>query len=131
MADDKLCTKCGKELPLTEFGINKQGQNGLRAACKACSNKYTRSLNRQIRELVLNHYGHACVCCGEMKNEFLGIDHIKGGGRKHRLETGMYGSAMYRWLLKKHFPPGYQLLCHNCNLAKGIYGRCPHETGIS
>jgi hypothetical protein len=21
----------------------------------------------------------------------------------------------------------YQLLCHNCNMAKGFYGLCPHQ----
>jgi hypothetical protein len=22
---------------------------------------------------------------------------------------------------------GYRVLCHNCNLARGFYGYCPHE----
>ena len=36
-------------------------------------------------------------------------------------------SAIYRWLIKHKFPPGIQVLCHNCNLAKGYYGACPHQ----
>ena len=30
----------------------------------------------------------------------------------------------YPW---EKYPPGYQVLCHNCNLAKGFYGSCPHQ----
>jgi hypothetical protein len=26
------------------------------------------------------------------------------------------------------FPDGFQVLCHNCNLAKGYYGECPHNS---
>lgn len=25
------------------------------------------------------------------------------------------------------WPPGYQVLCHNCNVAKRILGTCPHQ----
>lgn len=25
---------------------------------------------------------------------------------------------------------GGKLLCHNCNCAKGFYGKCPHEVNI-
>lgn len=55
---------------------------------------------------------------------FLCIDHIDGGGNKHRAEIK---GDFYRWLIDNNFPPGFQTLCHNCNMAKGLYGRCPHE----
>ena len=32
-----------------------------------------------------------------------------------------------QWIKKNNFPKGFQILCHNCNVAKGIYGECPHE----
>ena len=35
---------------------------------------------------------------------------------------------MYRWLKKHGFPKeGFQLLCYNCNCAKGFFGKCPHK----
>ncbi len=37
------------------------------------------------------------------------------------------GSVLYSWLKKQGYPPGFQVLCHNCNLAKGYYGACPHQ----
>lgn len=84
------------------------------------------------REKALKHYSGGdikCKCCGEGTLEFLCIDHIDGGGNKHRksLKKGENGGGdMYRWLIKNDFPSGFQVLCHNCNLAKGFYGLCPH-----
>lgn len=71
-----------------------------------------------------------CACCGEKHLEFLSIDHINGGGNKHRKEMvnqGGSGGNIYWWLIKNDFPPGFQVLCHNCNMAKGFYGHCPHQ----
>ena len=80
------------------------------------------------RVRVLSHYSGGsmrCACCGENEIEFLGIDHVHGDGAQHRREVRP--SAIYRWLIKHKFPPGIQVLCHNCNLAKGYYGACPHR----
>ena len=43
--------------------------------------------------------GYKCTCCGETEPKFLSIDHT-----------------------------GYQILCHNCNMALGSYGYCPHSS---
>jgi hypothetical protein len=32
-----------------------------------------------------------------------------------------------RDLKRRGFPPGHQVLCHNCNMAKQFYGQCPHK----
>lgn len=42
--------------------------------------------------------------------------------------TGL-GAHFYKWLEHNHFPPGFRVLCHNCNQARGFYGYCPHEKG--
>ena len=81
--------------------------------------------NRRKRSKVLSYYGSICTCCGEDKVAFLGIDHIEGKGNQHRKEIGG-GSRFYNWLIKNNFPAGFQTLCHNCNMAKGFYGACPH-----
>lgn len=67
-----------------------------------------------------------CRCCGEATLEFLALDHVNGSGNKHRKEVGTL--AMADWAKRNNYPPGlFQVLCHNCNLAKGFYGRCPHQ----
>jgi hypothetical protein len=78
------------------------------------------------RAQVLAHYGARCACCGENTPEFLSIDHIAGNGAAHRKEIGE-GSRLYAWLIKNNFPEGFQLLCYNCNHAKGHRGECPHN----
>lgn len=79
-----------------------------------------------IKKQVFDHYGWSCKCCGEDTKEFLTIDHINGGGTKHRKEIKGWATHFYRWLVKNNFPKGYQVLCMNCNFAKGHFGICPH-----
>lgn len=88
------------------------------------------ALNKQrrirLRLAALEHYGGKCACCGEDTEQFLCIDHIGGGGNQHRktLTTKSIGE----WLYVNDYPEGFQVLCHNCNMAEGIYGKCPHKT---
>ena len=93
-------------------------------------NKKEKRKTRKVE--VLTYYGGGkaqCACCLENKIEFLCIDHIAGGGTKHRKEVGS-GWKMYMWLVSNNFPEGFRTLCHNCNAARGIYGYCPHEVKV-
>ena len=67
-----------------------------------------------------------CACCGEKEQRFLSLDHINGGGTKERKEGKGGGHFAYRRLKKLGYPAGYQILCYNCNFAKGVWGVCPH-----
>lgn len=81
------------------------------------------------KQIVLNHYGRACVCCGEDTFEFLTLDHKNNDGAEHRRQiapNGIKDGSVYRWLIKNGFPPIVQTMCMNCNWAKGKYGECPH-----
>lgn len=42
----KLCTKCGKSKPLSDFGIMKQGPDGYNYKCKECIHEYQNSRRR-------------------------------------------------------------------------------------
>lgn len=95
-------------------------------ANKELSNERSKDSQRKDRLTVLAAYGGKCVCCGETRFEFLAIDHINGGGRKHRLSIP--SGKVYRWLKKQNYPKdGFQVLCHNCNMAKAFYRICPHQ----
>jgi hypothetical protein len=89
---------------------------------------YAVSNRRRVRLLVFAAYGGKCACCGEGTYEFLTIDHVNGGGRRHREEIGGSGSSIYSWLRKNNFPAGFRVLCMNCNFAAGKFGGCPHST---
>lgn len=78
------------------------------------------------------HYSNGtmkCACCGESITEFLAIDHIEGGGNKERKRVGS-GQPFFRWLEQNGYPLGYQVLCHNCNMARAFYGACPHTKQV-
>ena len=87
-----------------------------------------KAANEQLRGEVLDAYGGRCTCCGESTREFLAVDHVNGGGVKHRKQLRLTGRGFYLWLKRQGFPRDeFRLLCHNCNIARGHYGYCPHE----
>jgi hypothetical protein len=87
-------------------------------------------LRDDLRATVFEHYGGAkCACCGESISIFLCIDHINGGGGRHRAFLKIRGGDhFYRWLRNNGYPAGYRVLCHNCNYAESR-GGCPHKVG--
>ena len=97
-----------------------------------------------IRLKVLQYYSKrlsksdipCCWCCGENFHiDFLAVDHITGRKEmdselklvKLGYSSSMVGTKLLRWIIKNNFPEGFKILCHNCNQAKGFYGKCPHE----
>jgi hypothetical protein len=70
-------------------------------------------------------YGNKCECCSETIPQFLTLDHIEGGGIKHR--RSIPGGNVYRALKKEGWPKeGYRILCMNCNFATRFGAICPH-----
>lgn len=90
------------------------------------SPQYQRDRHHKRRALVISHYGSQCACCGESQDVFLALDHIDGGGNKHRKE--LKSKSLWDWIIKNNFPDGFQVLCHNCNAGKYRNGGvCPHK----
>lgn len=84
-----------------------------------------RAVRRANRKKVIDAYGGKCACCGEAETAFLTIDHVNDDGAQHRRELPQL--KLYVWLIAQGFPEGFQILCANCNMAKGIEGMCPHQ----
>ena len=95
--------------------------------------KYCRSWRWRLRIEIIFEYGGFCACCGEEQPEFLTIDHINNDGGKMRKDgKQVVGGSFYRWLKKNNFPKDeFQLLCMNCNFAKGHFGGCPHNDCVN
>ncbi|KKN13487.1 hypothetical protein LCGC14_1005810 [marine sediment metagenome] len=73
-----------------------------------------RSRQRKIK--VIDHYSNnkfECDWCNVKDMRVLSIDHINGGGNKHRKESHI--SDLYWWLIKNNYPKGFRVLCMNCN----------------
>lgn len=78
----------------------------------ANSRKHILRLYANIRK----RYGSVCVKCGFSDVRALQIDHIKGGGTRHR-KTFKNDYNYYRYV--RDAPDGvFQMLCANCNAIK-------------
>lgn len=67
-------------------------------------------------DALLAYGGPVCSSCGVDDPEVLNIDHIEGGGRKHRQAENIEGGlAFYQWLKNNDYPEGFRVLCANCN----------------
>lgn len=75
--------------------------------------------------------GAVCVCCEETRLERLSVDHVFGDGhvdrRDARTVKGGGKGVSYSQLRARGFPDRdrYQVLCHNCNMEKGVKESCP------
>jgi hypothetical protein len=80
--------------------------------------KSSRKSRNKLKNLVISFYGGKCKICGEKDIRVLSLDHINGGGTKHRRDLGSGGRKIYYALKREGFPTGFQVLClnHNCSL---------------
>lgn len=109
---NRCCTKCRKE---TAWYRRQLPINKARRAMRA------RQRNAEIKEKVIGRYGGACVKCDETDIDMLCIDHIEGGGTKHRISLSpsdkpVSSRQFYNWLVKNRYPEGFRVLCHNHNI---------------
>ena len=72
--DTKICTKCGRELPLTEY--YSRGGGRLRSECKDCHKQYVTNQYFKRKEKV-NDIKTNCKCakCGESRSYTLDFHH--------------------------------------------------------
>ena len=142
----KICSKCRQRKWNREFPACRAAVDGLHSWCRKCTAtardacvarrkamqmpSYAASECRRLRLAVLRKYSDGpkprCACCREDRIEFLSLDHINGGGAAHRKSLGN-NQMVLRELRRLGYPPGYRVLCHNCNQAIGAYGYCPHR----
>jgi len=120
---EKWCPACQAMRPMAEFhGLTKAGK--LQSYCRPCKLVKENRRFRSCRETAIRRLGGACECCGESTHEFLALDHINGGGTAQRKVIS--GKVLVKLVARGQID-GIRLLCHNCNLARGFYGFCPHE----
>lgn len=83
------------------------------------TSKYYQTWKTYNKYLAVFHYTNGKMCCetcGETIMELLTVDHINGGGSKHRKLIG--SRNIHVWLRRNNYPTGFQILCYNCNMVK-------------
>jgi hypothetical protein len=139
-----LCSRCGKGTPpdgrrtcdscktyaknfaskewKTEAGKEKRRkrQREWQASNPEVLRARSKAAYHRARNLVFEHYGWKCACCGETEPGFLTIDHINNDGGQDRKAN------FYNRIVRKGYPEDLQTLCYNCNISKAHYGQCPH-----
>ena len=113
---------------------------------KAKSSKKRKEQKDKVKIEVYLHYSKihsnsdipCCRCCGLNSHiEFLSLDHIAGrkqlDSEPELVKKGYTSKFKIHQLLprikRNNFPIGFQILCLNCNFAKGHSkdNKCPHE----
>lgn len=111
-----LCLRCGDD-PGKFIHYDK---------CRKYTNKHVLVVRRKHRAMALAKLGGKCRCkgCTQVEPLFMEVDHINGGGTKHRRENK---HSIYEWLHARGFPTkGLRLLCANCNQGRQRNGGvCP------
>jgi len=96
-------------------------QRERRAASPEMQEKHKES-NRQcharLRQRVIDALGGVCTKCGWDDPRALHVDHVHGGGGKHR--KSMSGTALYKHFIANAHTGEYELLCSNHNQQKKI-----------
>ena len=145
-----ICRQCGAAA--NPLWVNTK--NGKKRLCQPCFNANMRAQRRsdakkphlvkanrarcnkrwQVlrHDAIMAYGGYECVCCGEDEPMFLTLDHIFNDGAKHRQNDQVRGSGIYQWMKRHSYPPGFQILCMNCNMGKQRNGgTCPHNAARS
>lgn len=73
--DTKICTKCKKILPITEF--YSRGNGKLRSECKNCHKNYVKQQYNKRKDLVNDiKANYKCAKCGENRFYVLDFHHL-------------------------------------------------------
>ena len=145
----KECSHCHSIKEEALFRFHPHTKSNLQSWCKECQNKsqnelypsikgrvalYSKEYSKKLKYEVFSTIcggNIRCMCdgCSETKIEFMSIDHINQDGYIHRRKEHISsGGHTYLWIKKNGYPPGFRVLCYNCNLALGFLGYCPHNS---
>src|SRR4051812_31544005 len=78
-----------------------------------------RRYEQGLRKRALLAYGGCCRCCGNDYFPHLAFDHVDNDGARRRARNSYAtASRLYAlWRDEGRLDPGFQVLCHNCNMA--------------
>ncbi len=121
----KKCMRCRKDKPISAFHSTRGGK--LKPTCQSC---YNVSYCNGLKLEVFSALGGKCVCCGQDHPYFLTLQHIGGIGKGNR--DGKNVQQLYEEAKRSGYDKArFELQCISCNWAEGLFGACPHKSGVT
>lgn len=84
--DTKICTKCGRELPIDAFPYRNKAKNIRRSNCKECHNSYMKNKYQENKKKLQEVKSNAkCAKCGESRGYVLDFHHINPNEKEYTI----------------------------------------------
>jgi hypothetical protein len=120
------CNNCINEWQKRWYHAHPEAGREKRRRYWTLERRLTRRREAQAyKSLAIFHYSNGAMACADPYLEHpipssnmlaLTIDHIEGGGVRHRKTTRYW--SFYKWLARQGYPQGFQVLCMNCQMVK-------------
>ena len=112
--ETKICTKCGKELPLDDFYWRDKKRGLKRSECKYCHNSYVKEKYKERHDEVVKIKSKiGCAKCGETRFYLLDFHHINPDEKDEGIAQMLRNNASWERIeqeMQKCVP-----LCSNCH----------------
>lgn len=112
--ETKICSKCGRELPITDFNWRDKKKGTRRADCKYCHCEYMRNnYAKKQKEIEQLKSTYKCAKCGDDRGYVLDFHHIDASeknGEISRMISNNYKLNTVYDEIKKCI-----CLCANCH----------------
>lgn len=114
MMETKICTKCGRQLPITDFYWRDKAAGRRRSECKDCHNGYVKQKYAERQsEIAEFKESLKCAKCGDSRSYVLDFHHVDPKEKVERISRMLAQNVSQEKLeeeLKKCV-----CLCSNCH----------------
>ena len=112
--ETKICTKCGRELPLNAFPWRDKTKGTRRADCKECHSEYMKQQYAQKKNIIEEQKAQQkCAKCGESRGYVLDYHHLNPEEKETtiaRMTSNRYNLEDIQKEIEKCI-----VLCANCH----------------
>lgn len=110
----KICTKCGRKLPITDFNWRNKAKGTRRSECKYCHSAYMKKKYQQKKQQIQELKSQMkCAKCGESRGYVLDFHHLNPEQKENtiaRMTSNNYELNKVYDEVKKCI-----VLCSNCH----------------
>lgn len=112
--ETKICTKCGKELPIEEFNWRDKSKGTRRSECKYCHSNYMKKQYQYKKNIFEQQKAQqTCAKCGESRGYVLDFHHLDPSKKEEtvaRMTSNKYNVEDIQKEVDKCI-----VLCANCH----------------